>query len=241
MSVDSWPMVIINTTNKVIRPGERILVISALYQSFTCYNSNIIEREVLMKAKNSTAIILVLIIAGLLGFFISQFTSPLSDHEIFGRAEVGIISQQNVELKIRMDTGAQTSSLSAHDIEVFDKGAQQWVRFIIEPERTGDKIYQFEMPLKREVRIRKRSAEVACSPEDTDDDCHLFERRPVVEMQICLGNKTQFIEVSLADRSNFTYPMLLGRSAMESFGVLIDPAVEYTTPPDCNGSESDEL
>lgn len=182
-----------------------------------------------------------MLIAGVAGFYISFLSSPLIDHKIFGRAEVGIITDQNVELKIRMDTGAQTSSISAQDIEVFNKGAQEWVRFIIEPERVDDKIYQFEVPLKRMVRIRKRSAEVVCAPEDLAADCHLFERRPVVELDVCLGNETKRVEVSLADRSNFTYPMLLGRSGMEAFGVLIDSTVEYTTQPKCDGTAEDEL
>jgi hypothetical protein len=187
-----------------------------------------------MKLKNAIILLLTIIIAGLAGYFIDKTTSPLHDHKIFGRSEVGIITDQAVELKIRMDTGAQTASLSAHDIEVFNKGAQQWVRFIIEPERTGDKIYQFERPLKRTARIRKRAAEIPCAPEEPDSDCHLIESRPVVELQVCLGHKTEVIEVTLADRSNFTYPMLLGRTAMEQFGVLIDPTKAYTVKPKCN-------
>ncbi len=187
-----------------------------------------------MKSKNIFALLIVIVVAGLTGYLGDKLSSPLYDHKIFGRTEMGIVTDQQVELKVRMDTGAQTASLSAHDIEVFNKGAQSWVRFIIEPARTDGKIHQLERPLKRTARIRKRSADVICEPEESADDCHLFESRPVVELEVCLGSQTKLIEVTLADRSSFSYPMLLGRTAMEQFGVLIDPTLVYTTKPKCD-------
>lgn len=167
------------------------------------------------------------------GYAFSTYISPLHNHKIFGRVESGYLGDEYIKLKIRMDTGAKTSSLSAHDIEIFTKEGQQYVRFIIEPERTK-KIHRFELPLKRMVKIRKRQAEMFDEQEGeiTDDD-QAYEQRPVVLMPLCLGNQQIMIEVTLTDRSFLNYPMLLGRSAMRAFGILIDPSKTFTQKATC--------
>ncbi len=191
-----------------------------------------------MKTRHNIAIVLLTLLALLAGFYINAFIGPQHDRKVLGRVEAGYIlkhiDEEQVKLNIRMDTGALTSSLSAHDIKLIKKDGKRWVRFVIEPERTGGKIYQFELPLKRMVKIRKRASEMS-------EDDSLFDRRPVVEMHVCLGHETRLIEVSLTDRSNFAYPMLLGRSAMETFNVLIDPTLVFTTKPICHGMISNEL
>jgi len=144
---------------------------------------------------------------------------------IFGRVETGKLMDQNVELEVKMDTGALTASLSAHDIKIFKKGEQQWVSFVIDD--THFKVaHQFEYPLKRIVRIKKRQAEIKINSET-------YESRPVVEMDLCLGHQIKRIEVSLNDRSQFIYPMLLGRNAMDAFGIFIDPSAINTVKPTC--------
>lgn len=149
-----------------------------------------------------------------------------SEHlNIMGRAETGKLMDQNVELEVKMDTGALTASLSAENIKIFKKDGQDWVSFTLQDEHFKT-AHQYEYPLKRSVNIKKRQAEIkANGPE--------VEVRPVVEMDLCLRDEVKRIDVSLADRSNFKYPMLLGRTAMEQFGVLIDPMEINTTKPSC--------
>ncbi len=163
------------------------------------------------------------------------FTIPLSGFtieepsKVYGRAEMALITDHSIPVHMRMDTGAQTSSLSAAHIEVFKKKGKEWVRFIVEPERT-DKLYQLELPLTRHIKIRKRHGE---STHPTD----LVEHRVSVTIPVCLGAQRKMIEVSLTDRSRFEYPMLLGRSGMEAFGILIDPSKIDTIQPHCSTSE----
>ena len=59
------------------------------------------------------------------------------------------------------------------------------------------------------------------------------QSRPVVRMKICIAGRILNTEVSLIDRSEFTFPLLLGRSALESFA-LIDPGNTYLSTPDCD-------
>lgn len=144
---------------------------------------------------------------------------------IFGRAETGKLMDQNVELEVKMDTGALTASLSAENIKVFKKDGKDWVSFELNAKHFKTD-HDYEYPLKRMVRIKKRQAE---AKSETDN----YEIRPVVEMELCLGKEVQLIEISLNDRSNFTYPMLLGRRAMKQFAILIDPTEINTTAPTC--------
>lgn len=149
---------------------------------------------------------------------------------IVGRVETGKLMDQNVTLSVKMDTGAQTSSLSAHDIKIFEKEGREWVSFVIDNTHVAMD-HRFEYPLKRMVRIKKRQSEI--------NSKEPYERRPVVEMAFCLGNEQHLIEINLNDRSNFIYPMLLGRSAMEQFAILIDPSASFTAKPTCENAQAE--
>ena len=154
---------------------------------------------------------------------------------IVGRVETGKLMDQNVEVevKVKMDTGAKTSALSAHDIKVIDKEGEKWVEFIIDGSHFKTE-HRFSYPLKRMVRIKKRQADIQKSGQT-------YENRPVIEMELCLNNEIERIEVSLNERSNFIYPMLLGRTAMEQFAILIDPSAIFTTRPQCQNKKETEL
>lgn len=144
---------------------------------------------------------------------------------IVGRVEQGKLMDQNVEIEIKMDTGAKTASLSAHDIKLFERDDKEWVSFIIDSTHFETE-HRFEYPLKRIVRIKKRQADIKPGVDP-------YERRPVIEMDLCLGKEIERIEINLIDRSNFLYPMLLGRTAMEQFAILIDPSAINTIKPTC--------
>jgi hypothetical protein len=63
-----------------------------------------------------------------------------------------------------------------------------------------------------------------------------FHRRPVVKMWICLGHLMREVEVNLTSRSEFLYPMLIGRSAMRG-SIIVDPDLTFTNRPQCDLSE----
>lgn len=140
---------------------------------------------------------------------------------IFGYVERVIISDQGLDLKARLDTGAQTSSLDAHNIHRFRRGDRRYVRFDVRDPDT-DQFVTLERPLVRIVRIRQHEGQ--------------WMRRPVVEMKICLGHLVREIEVSLTPRGDFIYPLLIGRSAMRG-AVIVDPDLTFTNPPDCDPEE----
>lgn len=143
---------------------------------------------------------------------------------IFGHVERVIISEKGFSLKARLDTGAQTSSLDAHNIVRFRRGDVRYVRFDVMDPDTGDFV-TLERPLVRNVRIRQHTAPPM--------------RRPVVKMWLCLGHKVREVEVNLTPRSEFLYPLLIGRSAMRG-SIVIDPELTFTARPQCDPTEFPE-
>ena len=60
-----------------------------------------------------------------------------------------------------MDTGAKTASLSATDIERFQRDGEPWVRFRLAAENADDTL--FEQPLARLSKIKSRTEEAECA------------------------------------------------------------------------------
>jgi hypothetical protein len=116
-------------------------------------------------------------------------------------------------LNIRVDTGAQTSSLHVDNIESEDKGDELWVSFDIHPD------------IHDVARVVRRSAKVKGERGIKSSNASK-EKRFVIETTICMGAQSWPIEVTLTDRSSMSYLMLLGREAMTD-RLLVNPSKEY--------------
>ncbi len=126
-----------------------------------------------------------------------------------GWLESVLLQPENIRMRAKLDTGAKTSSLHAVDIKRFEKKGAPWVSF-----RTGvDEMVQINLPLIRDVKIKDHKFKAAV--------------RPVVEMSICLHNQIFTGEFSLIDRSQFNYPILLGRALLQQ-GIIVDPSQTFT-------------
>lgn len=142
---------------------------------------------------------------------------PASEPGVFGWVEWIELGDERIRKKGKLDSGALTSSLDAREIEVVRRDGRRVVRFELHDRETGD-VQQLERPLKRHVRIVRHSGN--------------HQRRPVIEMDLCLGNTLHSVEFTLIDRSNFNYPVLLGRRALEGYA-LIDSGKTYLRDPEC--------
>lgn len=143
--------------------------------------------------------------------------------EIFGWVERVQLLDGDLSVKAKLDTGAANSSLDASDIRSFRRGGKRLVEFTV-TDPDSQEVLRLEKPLVRNVRIVRH-------------DGH-HQRRPVIKIPICLGSRLREVEVNLIDRSNFIYPMLLGRSALEGFA-LIDSGQTFQHPPACDFGNSD--
>jgi hypothetical protein len=137
----------------------------------------------------------------------------LGSKDIIGSLEWLYMNPPGRHYRARVDSGAETSSLSASEVIEFERDGDDWVRFTFQHD-SADEAVAFELPIKRAVLIRQASSET-------------LDRRVVVELDIRLGDELQTTEFTLTDRSRMTYPVLLGRAFLMDLYV-IDVARSYT-------------
>ena len=145
---------------------------------------------------------------------------------LYGRYEYIQLPEIGETFKAKMDTGALTASLSARDIETFTRDGEPWVRFQLATKGASDKVYEHKVA--RISKIKNRA------DEDDDKEEPASAKRPVVDLEMCLGSVKRTVEVNLTDRSSFNYPLLIGAKALREFGAAVNPARRYTADkPDC--------
>lgn len=134
-------------------------------------------------------------------------TTPLHD-VVLGEIESVTIETIKQSFDARIDTGAATSSLNAVDIEEFERNGKNWVRFHLADEKTPKTDSNWiEAPVLRYVRIRQSTNEST-------------ERRAVVELWVRLGSIHEKAQFTLADRTQMTNPVLLGREFIRDIAVV---------------------
>lgn len=116
-------------------------------------------------------------------------------------------------LHMRVDTGAKTSSLHVDNIEEFERDGEPWIQFDIHPD-----IYHVDQVVRREARIKSRRRIKSSNATK--------QRRYVVETMLSMGGHSWSIELTLTDRSEMSYLMLLGRQGMKG-KLIVDPEMQY--------------
>lgn len=146
---------------------------------------------------------------------------------VLGLNENAQLTELNLTLPAKLDTGAQTASLSAQDIQHFEKDNEPWVRFRLAIKGVDSAV--LERPVARISKIKRRAGDY-----NPEQDGKSYTPRPVIDMEVCIGNRLRSIEVNLTDRSSFQYPFLIGSDALTRFGAIIDPSITYAAgKPDC--------
>lgn len=118
---------------------------------------------------------------------------------VIGELEHVTLKPEDLRLPARIDTGAQTSSLGVSSMNSFERDGKQWLHFSVAT-ADGKKSTDFEKPLLRTAKIKRHGAEAV--------------ERPVVKLKILLGDKEMEREFTLADRSKYKYPVLIGRNVL---------------------------
>ena len=145
---------------------------------------------------------------------------------LYGRYEYIKLPEIGETLQAKMDTGALTASLSAKNIELFTRDGEEWVRFVLATKGASSKVYEHKVARISKIKSR--------ADEDEDKDEPVSAKRPVVGLEMCLGDVKRTVEVNLTDRSSFNYPLLIGAKALREFGAAVNPARRYTADkPDC--------
>mgnify|MGYP003647172457 FL=1 len=122
------------------------------------------------------------------------------------------------QIKAKVDTGARTSAIHAFSVEPVDKSGELWVRFGVHPNQNDTKTEIWcEARVKDERNV-------------TDSGGHT-EKRYVIETLLSVGGHSWPIEITLTNRDTMLFRMLLGRTAMTTGNILVNPALSYQASP----------
>lgn len=139
--------------------------------------------------------------------------------DVIGRLEpIDFPEWELYGIDAKIDTGAYTSSLHCHHIEPFDKDGQHYVRFnLLDPshETYNDKL--FKLPVYATKTIRSSNGTT--------------EERFIIKTIIRISGKELQVELSLTNRSEMRYPVLIGRKLIRSH-FLVDVSKKYLTKND---------
>lgn len=168
-----------------------------------------------------TSLILALVLASTAPGAPALAEPPASAKTIAGYVERIRLLPWNHEVKAKLDTGAETSSLHATDIKRTKVAGRSWVRFtaVLDSE-SGPRRVVVERPLVRRVRIKSaRSGS--------------FDHRYSVELELCFDGRRHQAEFTLADRDDMLYPVLLGRRFLAGVAV-VDSGEVFLTRSTCS-------
>ena len=116
-------------------------------------------------------------------------------------------------VKAKVDTGARSSALHAFDVKAFRRKGEPWVRFKVHPLQRKD-----EVELEVEARVHDRR-HVRSSSGHRD-------YRYVIRTEVEIMGQSFLVELTLSERTEMGFRMLLGREAMRG-RFLVDPGGSY--------------
>ena len=129
------------------------------------------------------------------------------------------------QFAVKVDTGAKTTALHAENIEVFRRDAEKWVRFTA-PSIAGipGKTCTFPVYTKRDITNTSGTPET----------------RIVIRTPMVLAKRRWHIDISLTDRGNMRFPLILGRRALRGHNIAVHPGKSYlvSSRPDFEGTNS---
>jgi len=139
---------------------------------------------------------------------------PSKNKKVIGWREWVSLPDLGVKkIKAKIDSGARTSSLHAFDLEFFSKKGKEYVRFEVHPFQKNDKkSVKAQAEIVEYRNIKSSNGQVA--------------RRPVIITMIELLDESWPIEITLSNRDEMSFRMLLGRESFRK-KFLLDAGSSY--------------
>lgn len=145
-----------------------------------------------------------------------KLIKPIRKYPVMGWREWVSLPELRIDkIKAKVDTGARTSALHAFSLQPFVEDGKNKIRFDIHPlqHNTHD--------------IISCVADVVDKRMVTDSGGH-EEERFVIQTPITIAGQTWPIEITLTERENMLFRMLLGRSALRK-RYVVNPARSFVT------------
>lgn len=150
------------------------------------------------------------LLLALLSFHASAEVARAGEKVTIGEVEDVILLPWRVRMPARIDTGAAQTSIDAQELTIQENMAE----FRLHKRYGG---LHLRLPVVEWQEVRSSEAR---------------ERRPVVEIEFCLGPKLLRARVSLNDRSMVTYPLIIGRDVLRN-NFIVDCTESHCSPPTC--------
>ncbi|MEX6633290.1 ATP-dependent zinc protease family protein [Hyphococcus lacteus] len=148
---------------------------------------------------------------------------PRGEPVTLGYIENVAVGNLALEMKGKLDTGADTSSVHAFNVKVYKRGERDnWVRFRLVGK--DGRAIRYDQNVIRFANIKTKRGGVI--------------RRPVIHLPLCVGGRWGRAEINLADRGEFEYEILIGREFLAN-RVLIDSSRTFTAEQECERPNED--
>lgn len=137
---------------------------------------------------------------------------------IIGRHEkISLPGLSVYNLDAKVDTGAYTSSLHCHSVKTEQRKNGLWVAFcVLDPTHPEYENKRYEAPVFNLKKIKSSNG--------------LIQERVIIKQECLFWGFRKKIELSLADRSDMKYPVLLGRKFL-SGKFIVDVSQKYLYKP----------
>jgi len=146
------------------------------------------------------------------GVLINTRTDHLLDsYPLFKAGHIEVAQVEGLSFPVKLDTGADVSSINAQNIKQFEQDGKPMVSFTYQNDLGMEKDFTLEVVDSMKIRAKKGEKPTI---------------RPVVEMQVKLGELEKKIRVNLKDRSRFHYSMILGKNFLK-YGAVVGSEHNY--------------
>lgn len=106
------------------------------------------------------------------------------------------------DIDVKIDTGAYTSSIHCHNIDIIEEDGKRLVHFnLLDPSHPEYDEKDYVLPLHKTKKVKSSSGDA--------------QVRTFIKTSIILYRRRIPIELSLTDRSDMRYPVLLGRKLLK--------------------------
>lgn len=133
--------------------------------------------------------------------------------EVMGVMEKILISDDiGSPLVAKLDDTTEITVLDVDIINEFEKEDKEFVTFKVTSGSLNERTFTKEV-------VRRGAVDKS-------------SRRPIVMMEICLGNRIIEAEFNLADDEHLLYPVIIGNNILKD-RIIVDKSKEYSSAPAC--------
>lgn len=145
----------------------------------------------------------------------------MKEKVIIGRKEIiSILDLELYDLDAKVDTGADSSALHCDNIDLSEEG---FVSFcLLDEVHEAYHGKRLRLPLYKLKRVKSSNGEV--------------QERPAVEVRVNFFGQEYKTVISLTNRADMRYPMLIGRKFL-SGKFLVDVSQEYVSKKHANNDK----